>query len=85
MFNNIKKIIEDAYEKRGTRMTCGKNIVSGNENNFTVVLNSEDPFIGAEYFNLVDEVIDEIEKLGYSKGDANFVMDNHVITFSKVK
>ena len=85
MLSNIEKIIEDAYEKRGTRMTCGMNTVSGNEGNFTVVLNSEDPYIGAEYFKLLDEVINEIEKMGYSKGSGSFVMDNYVITFSKAK
>ena len=85
MLSYIENIIEKAYEVRGARMVCTHDMVSVTGENVRIRLNSEDPYIGAEFFSLVDEVIDKMGEKGYSKTSSNFYSDFYIANFTKTK
>ena len=85
MLSYVESIIEKAYEVRGVRMICTNDMVSVEGENIRIRLDSEDPYIGVEFFSLVDEVIDKMEEKGYSKTSSNFYSDFYIVNFTKTK
>lgn len=85
MLDDIKRIIENAYDVRGEQKICKKSDITLNGEKVKVMLNSEDPYIGVEFFRLIDEVVNEVKKLGYSKKEAGFCMNYYIIHFKPLK
>ena len=62
-------------------MICKNSDVTMNGNEVTVNLDSENPYLGVDFFRLIKEIVDEMSKLGYSKKDGKFYMNYYTIRF----
>lgn len=71
------EIVTHEYESRGYKNVFFdfKIAKEDAQENFSVILNSEDPFLNGEFFVLVNNIVNEIEKAGFTYMGTNYFYD----------
>lgn len=81
----VKNIINELYEKYGCKdcNTYDVDVELGKD--ITITLNSEDPFIGHDFFQLINELIDKMEENGFDHKSKGFIYDFYIVKFTTKK
>ena len=83
--DSILDIIKSEYEKKGHLNVSTANVECNIPNVISVWINTEDPFLGNEFFVFLKEVQDKIEELlkshGYVHGKLTYFYDFCIISY----
>ena len=83
--NSILDIIKSEYEKRGEHKVSTAKVEGDIPNAISVWINTEDPFIGNEFFVFIDEVQKRIEEQlkdkGYVSAKRKYFYDFCILSF----
>ena len=75
----LLEIVEKAYEKRGARLEKSTCLVTGNKNEFGVSIHRTNPFIGAGFYLIFDEIEEEIKKTGGTVKQLGLYADYYIM------
>lgn len=83
MMENIKEIVQKAYEEYGEKVTERDFKVTDEGDTLSIRLNTEVPFVGNNFFKLVDKIHKEMEKIGYTYKKTGYFFDFCYLTYAK--
>lgn len=73
------EIVTREYESRGYKYVSPN--ITIHEEGFSVALNSEVPFLNGEFFVLVNNIVNEIEKSGFTYTGTSYFYDFCFLNF----
>ena len=81
--DNIKGIIQQAYEQYGKTVTDRDVEVIVKDDALSIRLNTEVPYVGNNFFKLVDTIHKGMEKMGYTYKKTGYFFDFCYLTYTK--